>query len=169
MKTLVTLIAPVLLSLACVVLGSDKQDVEAATAAYEKTNARDEAARLSYVTKLAELFERRLKDYWKTGDNHFASATAINQELRKHPAPANSNSKELSRILVGKWQSPRHTYAFLANGKFGIEDSPMSGRWRINGDQLIEENSHGTIILLNADYFIYAEGGDVYFHSRVKE
>ncbi|HEY2713619.1 MAG TPA: hypothetical protein VGI60_13985 [Chthoniobacterales bacterium] len=32
-----------------------------------------------------------------------------------------------------------------------------------------EDHYRGTIILLNADSFIYTEGGNVYFHSRVKE
>lgn len=96
--------------------------------------------------------------------------SAINSELQKHPAPKNIDSKKLSQLLVGKWESPRRTYLFRANGKWGNEDGPVDGSWRIQGNQLIEDGSRGTIILLNDKYFIYSGGHDaVFFHSRVKE
>jgi hypothetical protein len=37
------------------------------------------------------------------------------------------------------------------------------------GNQLIQDGSHGTIILLNSDYLIYAQRDLVFFHARVKK
>jgi hypothetical protein len=94
---------------------------------------------------------------------------SINSELQKHPAPKNIDSKKLMQLLVGKWESPRRTYVYRANGKCGTEDGPISGNWRIQGNQLIQGDLSGPIILLNHDYFIYSSRGSVLFHSRVKE
>jgi hypothetical protein len=90
----------------------------------------------------------------------------VNSELRKHPAPAKSDSKELSRVLVGSWQSPRRVYIFRANGKWGSEDGPVSSSWRISGNQLI---GCGTIILIDQHYFIYSDKDSVFFHIRADE
>jgi hypothetical protein len=94
---------------------------------------------------------------------------AINSELQRHPAPKDIDSKKLRQLLVGKWESPRHTYVYRANGKCGTEDGPISGNWRIQGNQLIQGDLSGPIILLNQDYFIYSSRGSVFFHSRVKD
>lgn len=145
----------------------DKQQLEAAKQEYEQSS-HDESARSAYVTKLAKIRDQQIHNYWKNGDTNLDSATAVNEELRKHPAPANSDSKKLSQSLIGNWQSPRRTYVFRANGKWGTEGGTMDGSWRIKGNQLIEGSSSGTIILLNADYFIYSEGESVFFHARVK-
>lgn len=146
----------------------EKQEFEAAKQEYEQSS-RDEAARATYVTKLATIRDRQIQHYWKTGDKDFDSAPGINEELRKHPAPASSDSKKLSQFLIGKWQSPRRVYVFHENGKWGDEDGGVNGNWRIKGNQLIKDGSRGTIILLNSDYFIYAEDDAVFFHSRVKK
>ena len=149
-------------------VGAEKQELEAAKHEYEQSS-RDEAARATYVTKLAKIRHRQIQNYWKTGDKDFDSATAVNEELRKHRAPATSDSKKLSQFLIGKWQSPRRVYVFRENGKWGDEDGGADSNWRIKGNQLIKDGSRGTIILLNSDYFIYAEGNAVFFHARVKE
>lgn len=147
---------------------AETPEFEAAKQEYEQSPP-DESARSAYVTKLAKIRERQIQNYWKTGDKNFDSATEINEELRKHPAPANSDSKKLSQLLVGKWQSPRRVYIFRANGKWGSEDGPVNSNWRINGNQLIKDGSRGGIILLSSDYFIYAEKDAVFFHARVNE
>jgi tetratricopeptide (TPR) repeat protein len=146
---------------------AETQEFEAAKQEYEQST-HDESARSAYVTKLAKIRHRQIRNYWKTGGKNFDLATTVNEELRKHPAPTNSDSKKMSQFLIGTWQSPRHAYVFRANGKYGMEDGPISSNWRIKGNQLIEGSSSGTIILLNADYFIYSEGEAVFFHSRVK-
>lgn len=147
---------------------ADTQEFEAAKQEYEQSS-HDESARSAYVSKLAKIRDRQIQNYWKTGDKNFDSATAVNEELRKHPAPANSDPKKLSQLLIGRWQSPRRIYAFRANGKWGSEDGPGNSHWRIIGNQLIEDGSRGTIVLINTDYFIYTDKDAVFFHARVRD
>jgi hypothetical protein len=76
---------------------------------YDKTSRPSEAARSAYVTRLVRLREQasRASNYtWQ----------AIDDEIKQHPAPSDSNSKALSRFLVGTWQSPRHDYLYRADG-----------------------------------------------------
>jgi hypothetical protein len=145
------------------------EGLQAAKAEYERAAPRDEAARLRYVNKLAQMADRFVSDYRASGNRNDAAMAAINAELKKCPVPSDSDSNKLSQLLVGKWESPRHVYVFRANGKYGIEDGPISSNWRIKGNQLMEDGSRRTIILLNSDYFIYSEKDSVFFHSRVKE
>ena len=126
-------------------------------------SSHDEAARVPYVTKLAEIANRLVSEYRRSGQRNDELMSAINSEWQKHPAPKDIDSKKLRQLLVGKWESPRHVYVYRANGKCGTEDGPISGNWRIQGNQLIQDSSRGTIILLNSDYFIYAESDSVFF------
>jgi uncharacterized repeat protein (TIGR03803 family) len=146
----------------------EKRDFELARLEYERSS-RDEAARVAYVTKLAQIADRLVSDYRASGHRNDEMMTAINSKLEKHPAPKDVDSKKLRQLLIGKWASPRHTYVYLANGKCGTEDGPISGNWRIQGNQLIQGDLSGPIILLNQDYFIYSSRDSVFFHSRVKE
>jgi hypothetical protein len=146
-----------------------QHDFEAAKQEYEQS-PHDETARLTYVTKLAQIADPLVAEYRQSGRRHDEVMTVINSEWKKHPAPRDIDSKKLRQLLVGKWDSPRRTYVFRADGKTGAEDGPISGNWRIDGNQLIQGDSSGTIILLNDDYFIYAGDHDaVFFHTRVKE
>ena len=146
MKKLVGILAAMLIAGGAATQAAEKQEFEAAKAEYQQANSGDEAARLRYVTKLAEIRDRQIRHYWATADTDFDSATAVNEELKKHPAPANSDSKKLSQLLVGKWESPRRTYVYRANGKCGTEDGPISGNWRIQGNRLIQGDLSGPII-----------------------
>jgi len=148
---------------------AEKQEFEAAKQEYEQAvPPGNEATRLTYVTKLAQIADRLVSDYQR-GQRHDELMGAINSELQKHPAPKDIDSKKLSQLLVGKWESPRRTYVYRANGKCGTEDGPISGNWRIQGNQLIQGDLSGPIILLNQDYFIYSSRGSVFFHSRVRD
>ncbi len=142
---------------------SDKQEFEAARQEY-KQSSHDEAARVTYVTKLAEIANRLVTEYRQSGQRHDELMTAINSELQKHPPPKDIDSKKLRQLLVGKWESPRHTYIYRANGKCGTEDGPINSNWRIQGNQLIQGDLSGPIILLNQDYFIYSSRDSVFFH-----
>ena len=151
----------------------DKQDIEAAKHEYEQAvPPGNEKARLTYVSKLAQFSDRLVSEY-RRGQRNDDLMTAINSELQKHPAPRDIDSKKLAQLLVGKWESPRRTYVFRANGKWGNEDGPVDTNWRVQGNQIVSGEgktaSRSTIILLNSDYLIYTERGDVFFHSRVKE
>jgi len=90
----------------------------------------------------------------------------VEEELIKHPAPGNADSKELSRLLVGKWLSPRHVYVFRADGTYGLVDTDERIKWRINGNEYLDDVSRGTIILIDHKYFVYAEGQGVAFYMR---
>jgi hypothetical protein len=149
-----------------------KQDIEAAKQEYERAvPPGNEKARLTYVSKLAQIANRLVTDYRQggRGQRQEELMTTINSELQKHLAPRDIDSKKLSQLLIGKWVSPRRTYIYRANGKSGIEGGPVTGNWRITGNQLIEGDAGGTIILLNSDYLIYSKKDSVFFHSRVKE
>jgi hypothetical protein len=147
---------------------AEKQDFETAKQEYEQSS-HDEAARVTYVTKLAQVAHRLVSEYRRSGQRNDEVMGAINSELEKHPSPKNVDSKKLRQLLIGRWESPRRTYVYRANGKCGSEDGPISGDWRIQGNQLLQGDLSGPIILLNEDYFIYLSRGSVFFHSRVKE
>ena len=150
---------------------AEKKDLEAARKEYQ-ASAHDESARVRCVTKLAQIRERQLHQYWQDGNRspeEEKTVREVNSELQKHPAPPNSDAKKLARLLVGSWQSPRRVYIFRADGKWGSEGGSLSGNWRISGNQLIEDGSHGTITLIDQNYFIYSEKGDLFFHVRAKE
>src|SRR2546423_4703914 len=144
----------------------DRREFEATKAEYEQSS-HDEAARLTYVTKLAQIADRLVSEYRGSGQRHDELMGAINSELQKHSAPKDIDSKKLRQLLVGRWESPRHTYVYRANGKCGSEDGPINSNWRIEGNQLLQGDLSGPIILLNQDYFIYSSRGSVFFHSRV--
>jgi hypothetical protein len=147
-----------------------QQQIGTAKQEYEQSKPTDnEAARQTYVEKLAQIADEFVSRFREAGERNDEAMTAIDAELSKHPLPPDSDSKKLTKLLIGKWNSPRHTYIFRPNGKYGVEDGPINSSWRIKGNQLIEGSSRGTIILLNSNYFIYAEDDDVFFHSRVKE
>jgi len=167
MRKLVGIVA-ILIAGGVLTEAAEKQDFEAATQEYEQSS-HGEAARVTYVTKLAQIADRLVSDYRQSGQRHDELMTAINSELQKHPAPKAIDSKKLRQLLVGKWESPRRTYVYRANGKCGSEGGPINSNWRIQGNQLIQGDLSGPIILLNQDYFIYSSRGSVFFHSRVKE
>src|SRR5438093_6896359 len=168
MNRRLTLTALSFFSITFIALGGAQENFEAAKQQFEQ-RSHDEAARVTYVTKLAQTAERLVSEYRQSGQRHDELMTAINSELQKHPAPKDIDSKKLRQLLVGKWESPRHTYVFRANGKCGTEGGAIDGNWRIQGSQLIQGDLSGPIILLNQDYFIYSSRGSVFFHSRVKE
>jgi hypothetical protein len=145
---------------------AEEQDFEAAKQEYQESS-HDEAARATYVTKLAQIADRLVSDY-RHGQRHDELMGAINSELQKHPAPTDIDSKKLRQLLVGEWASPRRIYVYRANGKCGTEGGAIDGNWRIQGNQLIQGDLSGPIILLNQDYFIYSSRDSVFFDSRVK-
>jgi len=151
----------------------DVKDVAAAKQEYERVKGTGgEAARLTYVTKLAGMFAKSLREYMQSGKRKDDAALGmINTEWMSNPMPATSDGKALSKTIVGDWDSPRRTYRFKANGSYGtVEDKQenMQGRWRIKGNQLIEDDSPSTIILLTREYMVFSSNGMAFFHSRAK-
>ena len=84
MRKLVGIVVTILVAGGVSTQAADTQEFDAAKQEYEQSS-HDESARSAYVTKLAKIRDRQIQNYWKTGDKEFDSATAINEELRKHP------------------------------------------------------------------------------------
>jgi hypothetical protein len=172
MNRRLTLTALSFFSITFIALGGAQEDFEAAKQKYEQSS-RDESARVTYVTKLAQIADRLVSQYRGSGQRNDKLMTAINSELQKHPTPKDIDSKKLSQLLVGRWESPRRTYVFRANGKWGSEDGPVDTNWRVQGNQIVwgegKTASRSTIVLLNSEYLIYSEKDAVFFHSRVKK
>lgn len=139
-----------------------------------------EDARLKYVSALVEIAYRYMSIDKGNAWEHLQSGwEALNREIAKYPAA--KNSKGLSKVLVGKWESPRHDYIYYANGKWSmlpIEDGVTSGHWRIDGNQywdgdVVESGlvTHGipyTIILLNRNYFVFTNSPKgAFFEERI--
>lgn len=167
-RTVIGVVVVILIAGGISIQAAEKEDLEAARKEYQ-ASAHDESARVRYVTKLAQIRERQLHQYWEDGNRSpedEKTVREVNSELQKHPAPPNSDSKKLSKLLVGSWRSPRRVYIFRADGKWGSEGGPLSGSWRISGNKLI---GCGTIILIDQDYLIYSDKEDPFFHVRVKE
>ena len=143
-------------------------DLHAAKADYE-ASSHDETARVRYVTKLAAMLGQGMEYWWRTHDRMGGpNLDGVAEELRKHPMPRNVDSRKLSQLLVGEWQSPRHTYAFRADGTYGVADEQRDN-WRIDGNEYIDDVSRGPIILIDDTYFVYAEGQGVAFYMRAND
>ena len=136
---------------------------------YEKISHPNEAARSSYITRLARMREeaaRQNTDEWQ----------AIDAEIKRHPAP--SDSKTLSSLLVGKWESPRHDYLFRGDGTWTmlpIEENTTHGRWHIDGNQYFDtaaieppETTQYTIILITKKDFVFMDQTHVFYETRLK-
>jgi tetratricopeptide (TPR) repeat protein len=147
---------------------SDAPGLRAAKAEYD-SSSHDEAARVRYVTKLAAILGEGMEYWWRTHDRMGGpNVGGVEEELRKHPMPRNADSKMLSKLLIGEWGSSRHVYAFRADGTYGVSDEERD-KWRIDKNEYVDDVSRGPIILLNRNYFIYAEGQGVAFYMRVKD
>jgi hypothetical protein len=116
-----------------------------------------EADRVRYVTRLV-----RLRESFTRAD--LAALKAIDAEIIRHPMPATADSSELSKRLVGRWQSPRRPYFFHADGTWAANDDTSQdtrGTWRIEGNRFFqnyrgEALDRGEIIILLTDTdFVY--------------
>jgi hypothetical protein len=133
--------------------------LNAAKAEYEHSS-HDEAARIRYVTKLADIYKAEL--------GSALAAVDVEHELRKHPMPRNVDSRKLTQLVIGNWDSPRHTYVFRADGTYGVSDEQRD-KWRIDGNEYIDDVSRGPIILLDRNYFIYADGQGAAVYLRAHD
>jgi hypothetical protein len=152
---------------------ADERDFTAARQKYEQST-RDETARSQYVQSLAQIVDRRVTEYWRTGRHESEGpdlSQIIDTELKNHPVPKDADAKRLSQLMVGRWRSPRHIYIFRRDGKSGMEDGAVNEPWRIHNNELVQGKGisamHSTILLLDRDYLIYTDKGTVFFHERV--
>ena len=138
--------------------------------------ASGEAARLDYVHELIRMHDKLMLidkgPQWT--DAVEARFRAINDEMKQHSAPSDSNSKALSKMLSGKWRSPRHDYSYKSNGTWimlpvGEGGSSPHGIWTIKGNLFTTDGKNEyTIILLDAHDFVYTDNdGDVFYEKRI--
>jgi hypothetical protein len=136
---------------------------------YQKISHPSEADRSNYITRLVRLREKAIvgKTYdWQE----------INAEIKQHPAPSDSDSKILSGLRVGQWESPRHDYLYKADGTWTMlpaDPDTTHGTWRIQGNQYFDNaatdsplNSQYTIILITKKDFVFMDQTDIFYETR---
>jgi len=133
-----------------------------------------EETRLDYVHELIKMHDKLMLidkgPQWT--DAVEARFRAINDEMKQHAAPEKSDSKALSKMLTGKWRSPRHDYLYKRNGTWIMlpdEKDSSRGTWAIKGNRFTtEDKNEYTIILLDAHDFVYTDKeGDVFYEKRI--
>lgn len=154
-------------------------EMKAAKQEFAKSD-KSEAARTAYVVTLARMFHHEVVEHIRTHGGNADLVEALSLELGQYPAPQNSDSKALSKLLVGHWQSPRHTYIFQNDGTWRLapEDGTTHGNWNIKGNQFTQSyhskdkpssdsKATDTIILLNQEYFVFGDARGVCFEYRL--
>jgi hypothetical protein len=156
---------------------AELKDLAKAKAAYEKAGNHSEAARSSYIVKLVKLAESFDDDGQSDG------VRAVQAEMLLHPAPAEGQSAISKALIAGPWQFPRWDTFFRENGTFATH-AGSPGRWQVAGNQFLQtgglddpedrgrarsENLKGTIILLNANYFVLANSQWLKIGKRLRE
>ncbi len=136
---------------------------------YDKIPHPSEADRSNYITRLVRLREKATAG--KTYDWQ-----AINDEIKQHPAPTDSDGKILSSLLVGQWGSPRHDYLYKADGTWTmlpIEPDITHGDWRVEGNQYFDTaatepplKSQYTIILITKKDFVFMDQTNIFYETR---
>ena len=138
---------------------------------YGKISHSTEAARSDYITRLVRLRKEAARgktDAWQ----------AIDAEIKQHAAPRESDSKAFSKLLVGKWESPRHDYLYRADGTWTMlpaDPDITHGTWRIEGNQFFDtaslapgETDQYTIILITKRDFVFTDQEVVFYETRLK-
>jgi len=71
---------------------------------------------------------------------------------------------ELRKMMVGKWMTGRHEYAFKADGTWRMlpADTDMKGTWRIVNHQLIDDTGKRTIMEASHKQFVLKNDGGMY-------
>lgn len=168
------LTAFVAVALATTLSAAEPEELQTARERFQSSSPRpSETDRQRYIVGLAALrakfAEARRTDDWK----------AVDAEIRRHPAPKDSDSVALSKTLVGEWASPRHEYVFRSDGAWSMlpaEPGTTHGRWRIEGNQYFDTvaleppaTRQYTIILLTPQDFIFTDGEVVFYETRIKK
>ena len=154
--------------LATSLFAAEPKELRTAKERFQRSSRSSEAERQRYIVDLAALRDK-FAESRRTSDWQ-----AVDAEIRRHPAPKNSESSALSKILVGKWASPRHDYLFRANGTWTMLPETIDGfksthgRWGIEGNQFFELSQY-TIILLTQHDFIFTDSEVVFYETRINK
>ncbi|CAN5589067.1 hypothetical protein BH09VER1_BH09VER1_40790 [soil metagenome] len=154
-------------------------EMKAAKHIFAKSD-KSEAARTAYVATLASIFHHEVVEHIRTNRGNADLVETLSLELGQYPAPKNSDSKAFTKLLVGRWQSPRHIYLFRNDGTWRLapKDGTTHGTWHIKGNQFTQSyhskdnpsndsKATETIILLNQEYFVFGDTRGVYFEYRL--
>ena len=130
-----------------------------------------EADRQNYLLKLSKL-RASLAENLGSED-----CFKVDAEIRRRRAP--ENTEGYTKLMAGKWSSPRHEYIYRADGTWSMlpeEEGATRGRWRIAGNQFFsnadieaEDSRTYTILLLTEDNFIFTDGDTVFHEERISE
>lgn len=130
-----------------------------------------EADRQSYLLKLSKLRESLAENIGSE------DCFKVDAETRRHPAPENTES--YTKLMVGKWSSPRHEYIYRADGTWSMlpeEEGGTRGHWHIEGNLFFNKaNSDSgdtgayTILLLTKDNFIFTDGKTVFHEECISD
>ena len=129
-----------------------------------------EADRQNYLLELSNLRESL------AGNAGSEDCSKVDAEIRQHPAP--EDTKGFTKLMVGKWSSPRHEYVYRPDGTWSMlpeEEGATSGRWHIEGNRFFKkadcesgDASAYTILLLTNDNFIFTDGKTVFYEERIR-
>jgi hypothetical protein len=147
-------------------LAQEPVELQEARAEYGK-GAQTESMRSSYVTNLVRMRERMAA-------SHDKAWQAVDAEIMRHPAPPDSAT--FSRIMLGKWRSPRHDYVYRSDGTWSMlpaEPDATKGTWRFEGNVCVEKNILGTYryttLLLTPTDYVCTDGKVVFYRKRLRE
>lgn len=170
-KTLATTF--LVIALAAAVAAADPKELVAAREQFQKQTNAGEVERQRYLLELAAL-RSTFADARRTADWQ-----AVDAEMRQHPVPKDADSSAYAKTLAGEWASPRHNYLFRPDGTWSmlpVEPDITHGRWRIEGNQYFDtvettppQTRQYTILLLTARDFIFTDGKNVFFETRLKK
>lgn len=95
--------------------------------------------------------------------------------LKKITLPADVDSEALTQLMIGHWQSTRHTYIYEKGGRWKVNPAvgTTEGSWRIKGNQLIKTYEKPTVtkkytlVLLDPDFYIIKDDmNTIFFNYR---
>ena len=140
-----------------------------------------ETLRIRYVDELLGMLK---KAETKSDD---LAANNVKRELKSLMLPKESDAKELTKLLIGKWKplSDRSAPFYRDNGtksyRLNVDDE-VAVQWHIEGNELVEAlryndeivTRRSLIILLTTTRFVYVTenesiGDDVCFEERIVE
>lgn len=160
-------VSAIVLTAAFALYAKEPSELEAAKQEYEKAaHDGEDAARARYVNKLSQMLSRLIAEKQSRGRyENIEYWNAIFAELKRHPLPINSDPQSLSKLIVGKWESPRRIYEYRPDGL--VVSDASSDRWRIEGNDLFKGDQRYLLLVLDRSYLVFTDGEAVFHHTRV--
>lgn len=104
--------------------------------------------------------------------------STIDEEVKRYPMPSTADSKLLSKLRVGHWESPRHDYLYRSDYSWTmlpVGNDVTHGLWEIEGNKyydwvpiLFPTRYVFKIILLDDRYFVFTDGEHIEYEKRLK-